>query len=147
MIIRTQQYLCLSLILCMVILLSGCHKTVLTRPKADSSVPTPQARTQHIRLSQEPQPVASETKNSKIGNCQSQLVSLKQINPKSYQMKQVTFNRLVNNVSVYSTVRGDVNSTTKETLDALYKYKTNQLCAEIERDVLQGLIQRGENEK
>ncbi|MOA65835.1 hypothetical protein D3C78_1923640 [compost metagenome] len=75
------------------------------------------------------------------------MASLKQVNPKAYAIKQANFNRLVNNASVYSAVRGDVSSTTKDTLDALYKYKTNQLCAEIERDVLQGLIQRGEGVK
>lgn len=116
----------------------------LTDPLART--PTSDHRTsspQQISVSPPPEPAAPETKTSKIGLCQSELASLKQVNPKAYAIKQANFNRLVNNASVYSAVRGDVSSTTKDTLDALYKYKTNQLCAEIERDVLQGLIQRG----
>ncbi|HBE9082873.1 MULTISPECIES: hypothetical protein [Serratia] len=145
--ISTQKNLCLGVILCSGLLLAGCQKTAQTRSQEDSPATTVQAPPQQISVSPPPQPVAAETKTSKIGLCQSELASLKQVNPKAYAVKQANFNRLVNNASVYSAVRGDVNSTTKDTLDALYKYKTNQLCAEIERDVLQGLIQRGESVK
>ncbi|MGF6191271.1 hypothetical protein [Serratia sp. 2723] len=145
--ISTQKNLCLGVILCSGLLLAGCQKTAQTRWQEDSKATTVQAPPQQINVSPQPQPAAAETKTSKIGLCQSELASLKQVNPKAYAVKQANFNRLVNNASVYSAVRGDVNSTTKDTLDALYKYKTNQLCAEIERDVLQGLIQRGESVK
>ncbi|ATM77930.1 hypothetical protein CRN79_19780 [Serratia fonticola] len=145
--ISTQKNLCLGVILCSGVLLAGCQKTAQTRSQENSPATTVQAPPQQISVSPPPQPAAVEAKTSKIGLCQSELASLKQVNPKAYAVKQANFNRLVNNASVYSAVRGDVNSTTKDTLDALYKYKTNQLCAEIERDVLQGLIQRGESVK
>ncbi|WP_260514240.1 hypothetical protein [Serratia fonticola] len=145
--ISTQKNLCLGVILCSGLLLAGCQKTSQTRWQEHPPATTVQAPPQQISVSPPPEPAAPETKTSKIGLCQSELASLKQVNPKAYAVKQANFNRLVNNASVYSAVRGDVNSTTKDTLDALYKYKTNQLCAEIERDVLQGLIQRGEGVK
>ncbi|MFV8870979.1 hypothetical protein [Serratia fonticola] len=145
--IITQKNLCLGVILCSGLLLAGCQKTSQTRWQEHPPATTVQAPPQQISVSPPPEPAAAETKTSKIGLCQSELASLKQINPKAYAIKQANFNRLVNNASVYSAVRGDVSSTTKDTLDALYKYKTNQLCAEIERDVLQGLIQRGEGVK
>ncbi|MFT2791007.1 hypothetical protein ACMV5I_13160 [Serratia sp. T13T92] len=145
--IITQKNLCLGVILCSGLLLAGCQKTAQTRWQETPPATTVQAPPQQISVPPPPEPTAAETKTSKIGLCQSELASLKQVNPKAYAIKQANFNRLVNNASVYSAVRGDVNSTTKDTLDALYKYKTNQLCAEIERDVLQGLIQRGEGVK
>ncbi|MGL5384362.1 MAG: hypothetical protein ACRDCA_00565 [Serratia sp. (in: enterobacteria)] len=144
--ISTQKNLCLGVVLCSGLLLAGCQKTAQTSSQ-DSQTSTVQAPPQQISVSPPPPPAVEETKTSKIGLCQSELASLKQVNPKAYAVKQANFNRLVNNASVYSAVRGDVNSTTKDTLDALYKYKTNQLCAEIEREVLQGLIQRGESVK
>lgn len=144
--ISTQKNLCLGVVLCSGLLLAGCQKTAQTSSQ-DSQTSTVQAPPQQISVSPPPPPAVEENKTSKIGLCQSELASLKQVNPKAYAVKQANFNRLVNNASVYSAVRGDVNSTTKDTLDALYKYKTNQLCAEIEREVLQGLIQRGESVK
>lgn len=144
--ISTQKTLCLGVVLCSGLLLAGCQKTAQTSSQ-DSQTSTVQAPPQQISVSPPPPPAVEENKTSKIGLCQSELASLKQVNPKAYAVKQANFNRLVNNASVYSAVRGDVNSTTKDTLDALYKYKTNQLCAEIEREVLQGLIQRGESVK
>ncbi|HHQ4313613.1 TPA: hypothetical protein ACSTLY_004398 [Serratia fonticola] len=145
--ISTQKNLYLGVILCSGLLLAGCQKTAQTRWQESPPATTVQAPPQQISVSPPPQPAVEETKTSKIGLCQSELASLKQVNPKAYAAKQANFNRLVNNASVYGAVRGDVNATTKDTLDALYKYKTNQLCAEIERDVLQGLIQRGESVK
>lgn len=146
--ISTQKTLCLGVVLCSGLLLAGCQKSAQTSSQNDAQATTTvQAPPQEISMSPPPQPAVEENKTSKIGLCQSELASLKQVNPKAYAVKQANFNRLVNNASVYSTVRGDVNAATKDTLDALYKYKTNQLCAEIERDVLQGLIQRGESVK
>ncbi|VTR60887.1 Uncharacterised protein [Serratia fonticola] len=146
--IITQKNLCLGVILCSGLLLAGCQKTSQTRwqehPPADHRTSSPSADqcvpAARNRLPQKPKP-------AKLAFAKAELASLKQVNPKAYAIKQANFNRLVNNASVYSAVRGDVSSTTKDTLDALYKYKTNQLCAEIERDVLQGLIQRGEGVK
>lgn len=86
-------------------------------------------------------------KSNKVALCQSELASLKKVSPSVYLERKAYFDSLLNSVSVYASVRGDVNSQTKDTLDALYKYKTNQVCAEIEQDVLRGLIRRGESIK
>ncbi|WP_193162838.1 hypothetical protein [Enterobacter ludwigii] len=79
--------------------------------------------------------------------CRNDLNSLKQVNEKAWQVRQKDFSALVAGASVYARVRGDVNGNTRDTLDALYRYKTNQLCARIERDVLDGLVVRGESIK
>lgn len=80
-----------------------------------------------------------------ILTCQNDLNSLKQVNSKAWTMRKRDFDSLVAGASVYASVRTDVNGKTRDTLDALYRFKTNKLCVQIERDVLDGLVARGEN--
>lgn len=141
--ISNQKNLCLGVMLCSSLLLAGCQNKAKIDPLEKYRVSTVQTPPQQISVLSPPAP----TKTSKIALCQNELASLKQINPKAYAIKQADFDHLVNNASVYSSIRGDINTSTKDTLDALYKYKTNRLCAAIEREVLQGLIQRGESVK
>lgn len=82
-----------------------------------------------------------------ILTCQSDLNSLKHVNEKAWKVRNRDFDSLVASASVYAGVRTEVNGNTRDTLDALYRYKTNQLCARIERDVLDGLVVRGESIK
>ncbi|MNC35090.1 hypothetical protein D3C75_835590 [compost metagenome] len=134
----------IGIILLMSFLIVGCQGTdrTVSRPKnpPESSVPVVT-----------PGSVATESsaaeKGNKIALCQSELVSLKKVSPETYLRKKAYFDDLVSNATVYATVRSDVNGQTKETVDALYKYKINQICVEIARDVLQGLIRRGESLK
>lgn len=100
----------------------------------------------------EPMPVVVETsppppEPTPISRCQSELASLQTINPRVYAVRKANFDSLLSSVSFYSEVRGDVNALTKNTVDALYKYKTNQLCAEIGQDLLNGLIRNMESVK
>lgn len=116
--------------------LTGCQNNIKKRPLPPAA-----------QLSGTGSSSADASEPNKITLCQRELASLKQVNPRAYAVKQASFNGLVNNAGVYGAVRGDVNVATRETIDALYKYKTNLLCAEIEREVLQGLIRTGENVK
>ncbi|MBH2766590.1 hypothetical protein I5Q31_05640 [Serratia marcescens] len=83
--------------------------------------------------------------NGALARCQNDLNSLKQVNNKAWVARKQQFDRLVSGASVYTNVRAEVNGKTRDTLDALYRYKTNQLCAQIERDVMVNLIARGES--
>lgn len=80
-----------------------------------------------------------------ILTCQNDLNSLKQVNDKAWKVRKRDFDSLVASASVYASVRTDVNGKTRDTLDALYRFKTNKLCVQIERDVLDGLVVRGES--
>ena len=123
------------------LLLTGCQskkpRSLVSPPVTVTPAPAPAA----------PPPPPPEKKESRISLCQSELASLKKVNPKAYALRKAYFDSLVNSVSVYGAVRGDVNALTKDTLDALYKYKTNQACSMIERDVLDALIRKGESVK
>lgn len=135
---------CSGMVLLGCLLIAGCQGTNSVPAKTNS-------------LSKNNTPLMSENsisvenkaveKPNKVALCQSELASLKKVSPNAYLEKKAYFDSLLSSVAVYASVRGDVNAQTKDTLDALYKYKTNQVCAEIERDVLQGLISRGESLK
>lgn len=80
-----------------------------------------------------------------VEQCQRELSALGKINVDMYEKRRVAFSGLLKNASVYSSLRQDINSQTKETVDALYKYKTQKLCHDIEQDLQQALISHGEN--
>ncbi|WP_337261679.1 MULTISPECIES: hypothetical protein [unclassified Serratia (in: enterobacteria)] len=149
--ISSQKSLCFGVLLCSGLLLAGCQnnqaKKTMPQNQPQSKPLTTNVQAPPRQISVSPPPAPPEAKTNKISLCQSELVSLKQVSPRTYAVKKAQFDRLVSNASVYSAVRGDVNAATKDTLDALYKFKTNQLCADIEHDVLQALIQRGESVK
>lgn len=84
-------------------------------------------------------------KEGPVEQCQRELSALGKINPSMYEKRRVAFSGLLKNASVYSSLRQDINSQTKETVDALYKYKTQKLCHDIEQDLQQALISYGEN--
>lgn len=131
-----RQRLLASLIISNGLLLAGC-----ANESPVTSLVTPPAEPVVVAA---PPPPPEPTRMSR---CQSELASLQTISPQAYAARKASFDSLVKNASVYSAVRGEVNSSTKDTLDALYKYKTNQVCAEIGRDVLNGLIRRVEGVK
>ncbi|WP_025123179.1 MULTISPECIES: hypothetical protein [unclassified Serratia (in: enterobacteria)] len=133
---RYRQRLLASLIVSSGLLLVGC-----ANESPVTSLVTPAA--EPVVVAAPPPP----PKPTRMSQCQSELASLQTINPRAYAARKASFDSLVKNASVYSAVRGEVNSSTKDTLDALYKYKTNQVCAEIGRDVLNGLIRRVEGVK
>lgn len=79
-----------------------------------------------------------------IEQCRKALDSLQKINPQSYRQKKAYFDSLLSSVAQYSAVRGEVSGGTKDTIDALYKFKTNKVCADIENEVMNGLVRRAE---
>jgi len=90
--------------------------------------------------------VKSEKKTEgPVEQCQRELSALGKINTDMYEKRRIAFSGLLKNASVYSSLRQDINSQTKETVDALYKYKTQKLCHDIEQDLQQVLISHGEN--
>jgi hypothetical protein len=133
-----RQPLLASLIISSCILLVGCASE-----SPVTSLVTPAA---------EPAPVVVETpptppEPTPISRCQSDLAALQTVSPRTYAVRKANFDNLLTNASFYSGVRGDVNALTKNTVDALYKYKTNQLCAQIGQDLLNGLIRKMESVK
>lgn len=80
----------------------------------------------------------------RLQQCQEQLGALRNINAKQFQQYKQAFDSLMSGASQYAGVRTKVNGDTQETVDALYRYKVNFLCAGVNQAVLTGLAERGE---
>ncbi|AKL41799.1 hypothetical protein IM817_24715 [Serratia marcescens] len=81
----------------------------------------------------------------RIALCQQRVNSLKNINPQSYQKRIAYFNGLLSNASGYAGVRGNVDESTRKAIDALYQYKTEKFCADVEHELMSDLSSRVEN--
>lgn len=85
---------------------------------------------------------------SRLELCRKELEALHSLNGasprKDYQSR---FDTLMQEISRYSGLRDGAGSDTRETVDALYRYRVNRLCAEVHLALLNGLSDRGEQAK
>jgi len=115
--------------------------------------PSSTGSTQSIALSpavtaehavQNPHSEKYETESEKLQQCQSQLEALKVMSPAKYTQMRNSFDYLMNGAAQYSNIRQKINADTQDTVDALYRYRANLLCAQIAQTLLDGLTRRGE---
>ncbi len=118
-----------------VALLSGCEAN--KRPAAATQ---PQ-------LHSEEEKTSAQKETERMALCQKELEALKTINPEQHNALRQEFDRLMSGAASYANVRTRVNSETQDTVDALYRYKINRLCADITQTTLTGLAERGERMK
>ncbi|GAK29689.1 hypothetical protein SLIQ_23680 [Serratia liquefaciens FK01] len=85
------------------------------------------------------------TDEQRIALCQQRVNSLKNINPQSYQKRIAYFNGLLSNASGYAGIRSNVDESTRKAIDALYKYKTEKFCADVEHELMSDLSSRVES--
>lgn len=126
--------LTLPILLC--IFLTACH-TATPVKKFNNTVTPPQ----QSKIS------VNKPSEKGVAICQSQLLALSKVNNELYLQKKKVFDNLISGASAYTIVREDIDIETKETLDALYKFKTQKLCNDIEQTLRQTLITQGENIK
>ncbi|RJF53831.1 hypothetical protein D4100_20725 [Serratia inhibens] len=86
-----------------------------------------------------------KTDEQRIVLCQQRVNSLKNINPQSYQKRIAYFNGLLSNASGYAGIRSHVDGSTRKAIDALYKYKTEKFCADVEHELMSDLSSRVES--
>lgn len=85
-----------------------------------------------------------KTESEKLQQCQSQLEALKVMSPAQYTHMRNSFDYLMNGAAQYANLRQKINTDTQDTVDALYRYRANLLCAQIAQKLLDGLTRRGE---
>jgi len=89
--------------------------------------------------------LSEKSDEQRIALCQQRVNSLKNINPQSYQKRIAYFNGLLSNASGYAGIRNNVDASTRKAIDALYKYKTEKFCADVEHELMSDLSNRVEN--
>ncbi|EFI6096020.1 hypothetical protein HUI25_005384 [Escherichia coli] len=75
----------------------------------------------------------------KMERCRRELDALKKIDSAVYNKRKAEFDKLVSGASLYNGVRGDVGNYTQSAVDALYRFRSDKLCADISSDVLKEL--------
>lgn len=80
----------------------------------------------------------------RMQQCQHELEAMRNIDPEKYQKFKREFDTLMSGAAQYAGMRTRVNTDTQETVDALYRYRTNRLCADISTTMMTGLAERGE---
>ncbi len=76
----------------------------------------------------------------KMERCRRELEALKRIDSAVYNKRKAEFDKLVSGASLYNGVRSDVGNYTQSAVDALYRFRSDKLCADIASDVLDGLV-------
>lgn len=94
-----------------------------------------------------PESIHSRTKMARLEQCRQELEVIQSLGSESKKRYQQAFDGLMQEVSRYSGLRAGVGADTQETVDALYQYRVNRLCAEIHLALLTGLAERGEQVK
>ncbi|MGU9760855.1 hypothetical protein ACV1BL_25545 (plasmid) [Serratia marcescens] len=79
----------------------------------------------------------------RLQQCQQQLQALRTLKAADYSETQRAFDALMRSAAQYSTLRTNIGETTQDTVDALYHYRVNLLCAQINQAVLDRLAEQG----
>lgn len=85
------------------------------------------------------------SQQEQITFCRQALESLQKVNPSRARKLNSDFNALVNAASQYNSVRGQVGDTTRQAIDSMYHFKSIKLCADIDKELMDSLVVRGEN--
>ena len=131
-----------------ILLLSGCSamheqevKSLVTPAVQDSSneqVASESFQIQHLETEKK------YLAESGINVCRKELNILKRIDNAHYNARKTVFDKLMSGAKLYGDVRADIQNGARSTVDALFAYKVEKLCADISQDVLNGLSRIGE---
>ncbi|EOY4404983.1 permease [Klebsiella michiganensis] len=122
------------------ILLAGCN-SIQPRQSAESVKPLSESTLSQQQTEQ--QRIADE--QARLDTCRKALESLKEVNPKQADKLGNEFTALLSAASQYNSVRSKVAEPTKQGIDSMYQFKSIKLCADIEKELIDSLVKRGEN--
>lgn len=148
MLLGMKPFLLIVLTLTLSTSLSACQRTPSPAEEPGMVIaPVPPA-TPPGQISVEPEPDAdiapqkdSETAN--LERCKAQLDALRTLAPEKYTRLNSAFRFIMRGASDYAAVRRNTNQGTQETIDALYKYRSNLICAQIDQTMMNSLSLHG----
>ncbi|OON40167.1 hypothetical protein BTJ39_09735 [Izhakiella australiensis] len=84
---------------------------------------------------------SSETLN--LERCKAQLEALKTLAPNQYPRLNNAFRFIMNGAAKYASIRSETSAETQDTIDALYHYRSNLICAQIGQTMMNTLSLHG----
>lgn len=79
----------------------------------------------------------------KMERCRRELEALKRIDIRIYNQRKGEFDRVMQGADIYSGVRSDIRESTQDAVDAYYRYRVDKMCADISKNVLDSLSDKG----
>lgn len=135
---KYKHYVIVGCLSGMAMMLSGCsadkEESHPIQPITTVS-PSPTQANVSSQETSRPNPVVS---------CQKTLDSLQVVNPSAWKRHKAEFDTLIRSASQYGAVRDGVSDKTKDTVDAMYQFRTSKICSDIENEVMDALISHGE---
>lgn len=126
------------------LLVAGCSNTSSRQPVKPIATPlTSQQQAEQERAEQE----RAASEQARIESCRQALDSLKEVNPQQATKLSNDFNALVRAASQYNSVREKVADPTRLGIDSMYQFKSIKLCADIQKTLIDSLVQRGESKQ
>ncbi|CAI1009368.1 Uncharacterised protein [Serratia entomophila] len=129
----TRSAYCLTASLLLAMTLTGCQRAKQPVPVANKVGTTETAEQDRKQREAE-----------RMQQCQRELDAMRNMDPERYQKFKREFDALMSGAAQYAGVRPKVNTDTQETVDALYRYRTSRICADISATMMTGLADRGE---
>ncbi|MBD8162659.1 hypothetical protein [Erwinia persicina] len=90
---------------------------------------------------------AAEVETLHLKQCQQTLSALHNVEQKQFDNYKQNFDLLMKGAAQYSDVRAKIKTETRDTVDALYRYKVNKLCSQVDQAVMVALAAQGESVK
>lgn len=84
--------------------------------------------------------------NALLANCQQELKALRTVAPTAASPLSDHFDGLMQRMHQYAGFRTTLSVPLQQTMDALYRYRVNKVCADIRHTLLDNLSQQAERE-
>lgn len=130
-----------------IVLASGCVSKYASQKSRQSKAPETSMKNSSMENTAKSISNSTNWEAERLKNCQKELNILKGVSSEKYTVYKRTFDGLMGGAAQYAGLRKAVNPHIQETVDALYRYKVNRLCAEVSQVALEALVERGEQFK
>ncbi len=85
-------------------------------------------------------PISDDIDNiTRMERCRRELDALKKVDINIYNKRKSEFDKLMSDAVIYNGVRENVRDYTQGAVDALYRFRSDKLCADISSDILNNL--------
>lgn len=140
---KSKYALAVRVLMCCIgfILLSGCSKTKGAISISEQSQVSKEPDAGKITSLRSNKDIG--VKLAKISVCVNELKALQKISPALYKKRKEEFDTLMKGAAVYDDLRTDITESIRESVDAMYIYKTGLLCSVISQELLRSLSGKG----
>ncbi|MBW4204129.1 hypothetical protein JW319_22505 [Enterobacter cloacae subsp. cloacae] len=130
-----------------IVLTTGCASKYSSQKSEESKTTELSVKSSDMGNTEKAISDSTHRETERLNNCQKELNILKGVSAEKYTIYKRTFDGLMSGAAQYAGLRKEVNANIQETVDALYRYKVNRLCAEVSQVALEALVERGEQVK